>query len=100
MLEAAKHVHNVQVAGLSLKLRASHNAQTVSELIKIVDEKVKDVMGANRTVSFQNALLLAALNIAEELFLLKKTATTEFDKIEERTRIILDQIEDVSATTN
>jgi cell division protein ZapA (FtsZ GTPase activity inhibitor) len=94
--QIAKNVYEVQVAGLSLKLRSSHDAQTVSELINLVDLKVKEAMNANSSASFQNALVLATLNIAEELLLLKKTAGGELDRIEERTRQILDQIEEVS----
>lgn len=100
MQENTKNVYDVQVAGLALKLRSSHDAQTVSDLIKFVDQKVKEAMTANSTASYQNALLLASLNIAEELLLLKKTATYELDKVEERARLILDQIEQVSTADN
>lgn len=100
MQDIAKNVYEIQIAGLSLKLRSSHNAQTVSDLINLVDKKVKEAMAVNSAASFQNALVLASLNIAEELFLLKKTAAAEFDRVEQRARFILDQIEDVSAATN
>ncbi|MCB0350195.1 MAG: cell division protein ZapA [Bdellovibrionales bacterium] len=100
MQEAAKKVYEVQVAGLSLKLRSSHDAQTVSDLINLVDQKVKEAMAANSSASFQNALILATLNIAEELVLLKKTASSELGKVEQRARVILDRIEEVSPTTN
>lgn len=100
MQQSAKNLYEVQVAGLPLKLRSSHDEQTVSELVRIVDEKVKEAMSANTAVSYQNALVLASLNIAEELLLLKKTAASELDRLEERTRKILSQIEDVTSTTN
>lgn len=96
MQEVPKGVYEVQVAGLSLKLRSSHDAQTVSELIKLVDQKIKEAMSANSSASFQNALILATLNIAEELLLLKKTAGVELDRIEKRAKVILDRIEEVS----
>lgn len=92
----AKSIYEVQIAGLPLKLRSSHDSQTVSDLINLVDLKVKEAMNANKAASYQNALLLAALNIAEELLLLKKTATAEIDRIEERARIVLDQMEAMS----
>jgi len=99
-VSANKSVYEVHVAGLPLKLRSSHDAQTVSDLINLVDQKVKEVMRLNSSVSFQNALVLASLNIAEELLLLKKTAATELDRVEVRARSILDQIEDVSVAGN
>ena len=97
---SAKNVYEVHVAGLPLKLRSSHDSETVSDLINLVDQKVKEAMSANSTVSFQNALVLASLNIAEELLLLKKTVAVELDRVEQRAKTILDQIEDVTATSN
>jgi cell division protein ZapA len=97
---ATKKVYEVQVAGLPLKLRSSHDTQTVSDLINFVDQKVKEAMSANSSVSYQNALVLASLNIAEELLLLKKTASVELDRVEQRARGILDQIEDITLASN
>jgi cell division protein ZapA len=96
MQDGVKNVYDVQVAGLALKLRSSHDAQTVSDLIKFVDQKVKEAMKVNSTASYQNALMLAALNIAEELLLLKKTAAFELDNVEERARLILDHLEQIT----
>ncbi len=100
MGETVKNVYEVHVAGLPLKLRSSHDPQTVSELVNLVDQKVKEAMSANSTVSFQNALVLAALNVSEELMLLRKTLTGELSRVEERTRQILDRFEDATSTTN
>ena len=100
MGESAKNVYEVHVAGLPLKLRSSHDAKTVSELVNLVDQKVKEAMSANSTVSFQNALVLAALNVSEELMLLKKTLAHELSRVEDRTRHILDRFEDASSTSN
>jgi cell division protein ZapA (FtsZ GTPase activity inhibitor) len=61
---------------------------------------VKEAMNANSTVSFQNALVLAALNVSEELMLLKKTLASELTRVEDRTRKILDHFEDATSTTN
>jgi cell division protein ZapA (FtsZ GTPase activity inhibitor) len=94
-----KSVHEVQVAGLSLKLRSSHDAKTVSELINFVEQKINEAMKINSSASFQNALVLASLNIAEELLLLKKNAVLELDKVEHRTQAILDQLEETASPT-
>lgn len=95
-----KGLYEVQIGGLSLKLRTSHDEQTVLNLVQVVEEKIQKALTTNSTVSFQNALVLAALNIAEELMLLKKTATLELDKIEDRTRQLIEQIEDISSPSN
>lgn len=100
MSSEAKNVYEVQIAGLPLKLRSSHDSKTVSELIELVDLKVKEAMETNKGVSYQSALLLAALNIAEELVLLKRTARVEIDRVEGRARKVLDQLESMTAARN
>ena len=90
-----RSVFNVQVAGLPLKVRSSHDAKIVDELVQIVDQKVKEAMQTNATVSFQNALVLASLNLAEELVLLKQTLFSGLDRVETRSREILDRLDDV-----
>jgi len=96
-MEAGKNVYEVQVAGLPLKLRSSHDQTTVNELIGFVDQKVKEVMGAAPSISFQNELLLAALNIAEDLVLLKRVAQQELGALETQTERILEQIEEAQS---
>ncbi|MEK6555226.1 MAG: cell division protein ZapA [Bdellovibrionota bacterium] len=96
-MEAGKNVYEVQVAGLPLKLRSSHDQSTVNELIGFVDQKVKEVMGAAPSISFQNALLLAALNIAEDLVLLKRVARQELGALETQAERILEQIEEAQS---
>ena len=88
-----KNVYNVHVAGLPLRLRSGHAQDVVEELVQIVDQKVREAMQANATASYQNALVLATLNMAEELMLLKKTLFAELDQIEARTRDVLDRFE-------
>lgn len=88
-----KNVYNVHVAGLPLRLRSSHTEDVVEELVQIVDQKVKEAMQTNSTASYQNALVLATLNMAEELLLLKKTLFAELDQIEVRARDVLDRFE-------
>ncbi len=95
-----KALYEVQVAGLNMKLRSSHDEKTVLNLVQFINSKVDEAMKANGKVTFQNALVLAALNIAEELLLLKTTAATELDRIESRTRLILEKIEDVTTASN
>lgn len=79
-----KKTHEFQIAGLPYRLKSSHDDQTVQELVEFVDQKMKQAMAATKSGSFQSAAVLAALNIAEELILLKRRAHRELDLIEER----------------
>ena len=74
----------LNIAGLNFRLRSSHDEQTVQELVNFVDGKMKTAMQATKSGSFQTAALLAALNIAEELILLKRRAQAELDELEDR----------------
>lgn len=95
-----KQVYEVQIAGLPLKLKSSQKKETVDELIQCVDSKLKETMESAPNMSFQNALLLTALNLAEELLLLKKMAGEELNLIENRTQQILDQMEEIQTTSS
>jgi cell division protein ZapA len=79
-----KKTYEFTIAGLPYKLRSSHDEQTVNELVLFVDQKIQAALEATKSGSFQSAAVLAALNIAEELILLKKRARREIERIEER----------------
>lgn len=88
-----KQTFDVQIAGLPLKLRSSHDEKTVLELIHLVDEKVKQAMDSSSSISFQKALLLAALHFAEDLVFLKKAAQQELGHLESKAKAILNDLE-------
>lgn len=79
-----KKTYEFNIAGLPYRLRSSHDDQTVNELVEFVNNKMKQAMAATKSGSFQSAAVLAALNIAEELILLKKRALSELDELEDR----------------
>lgn len=81
---ADKKTYEFNIAGLPYRLRSSHDDQTVNELVEFVNNKMKQAMAATKSGSFQSAAVLAALNIAEELILLKKRALSELDELEDR----------------
>jgi cell division protein ZapA len=82
--ESDRQAYDLNIAGMSFKLRSSHDEAVVKELVQFVDEKMKQALQALKSGSFQSAAVLAALNIAEELILLKKKAHHELDLLEER----------------
>ncbi len=82
----------VHVAGVPLKLRSSHDDQTVRELVSLVDEKVKQALSSNSNISYQKALLLASLHIAEDLVFLKRAANQRLDQLEIKAKSILSEL--------
>jgi|GEM_PF-990141 len=92
-----KVAYEFNIAGLPFKLRSSHDQETVQELVRLVDHKIHQALNATKSGSVQSAAVLAALNLAEELVLLKRRALKELDRLEERTLKISQDLENTRA---
>ena len=92
-MDSEKKVYEVKVAGVPLKLRSSHEQETVNDLVGFVNQEIEKVLDSNGDIPHQSVLLLAALNMAEELTNLKKLALTEIDKIEGQTKKLIAEID-------
>lgn len=79
-----KKTYNFLIAGVPYKLKTSHDDATVQELVEFVNNKMNQAMAVTKNGSFQNAAILTAMNVAEELILLKKKAQRELEKLEEK----------------
>jgi cell division protein ZapA len=90
---STKKTFDIVIGGMSYKLRSVHDEETVQELAQLVDQRIQQAIVALKSGSFQSAAVLAALNIAEELVLLKKRALKELDRIEERALKISQDLE-------
>ena len=88
-----KELYNVTIAGLPLKLKSSHDLSTVNELASLVDGKIEQALSQGKQVSFQNALLLASLHIAEELISLKKSVNEDLNYLKTKSKKILTELE-------
>lgn len=88
-----KQVHEFKIAGVPYRLKSSHDEETVNQLIQLVQSKVEDALKLTKNGSFQNAAVLAAMNLAEELLLLKKKAHRELSRLEEKAQLLVEQID-------
>ena len=93
-METGRKIYEVNIAGIPLKLRSSHDQETVNQLASVVDSRLRQTLEASPAISFQNALILTALNLAEDHTLLKKAALRELSAVEARTQKILETIEE------
>ncbi len=82
-----------------MRLRSSHDEETVNELVRLVDTKIGETLPLTKTGSIQNASILAALNLAEELLLLKRRAKELVDGIEARAARVIEDLEKSGPTT-
>lgn len=88
-----KKIFDFHVAGVPYRLKTSHDEATAQELIEFVKNKVDKALPLTKNSSFQNAAMLAAMNIAEEYVLLKKKAQAELLVLEEQTAKVISEIE-------
>lgn len=88
-----KKTHDFLIAGVPYKLRTSHDDATVQELIDLMNGKMNQALAMTKNGSFQNAAVLTALNLAEELLLLKRRAHRELEKVEEKILKISHELE-------
>ncbi|KYG64608.1 cell division protein ZapA [Bdellovibrio bacteriovorus] len=79
-----KKTYNFLIAGVPYKLKTSHDDATVEELVTFVNNKMNQAMSVTKNGSYQNAAVLTAMNLAEELILLKRKAHRELEKLEEK----------------
>jgi cell division protein ZapA len=83
----------VEIAGVPLRLKSSHDEQTVKELVRLVDEKIREALPLTKTGSIQNASILASLNLAEEYLMLKRKALSELDGLEAKAMKVITEME-------
>lgn len=97
-VEARAQLHEVVIAGVPLRLKSSHDEQTVDELVALVDQKIREALPLTKTGSIQNAAILASLHLAEEYLLLKRKAKSELDNLEAKTLKVISELESSRTT--
>ncbi|MCJ8277556.1 MAG: cell division protein ZapA [Bdellovibrionales bacterium] len=84
--------YEVEIAGVPLRLKASHDQETVNEILKMVENQMDPKLAKT---SLRNSALLACLRLAEELYTLKQRTKEELDNLESRTLEQISQIQQV-----
>lgn len=93
----SKRILDFTIAGVPYRLKTSHDEATAQDLVEFVKSKIDEALPITKNGSFQNAAVLAAMNIAEELLLLKKKAAKEFSRIEEKTSQLINELEELKS---
>ena len=79
-----KKTHEFHIAGVPYKLKTSHDDALVNELVEFLNQRMTQALAVSKNGSYQNAAVLTALHLAEELLLLKRKATHELEALEEK----------------
>lgn len=74
--------YEVEIAGVPLRLKSSHDQETVNKILQMVEEQMDYKLAQT---SLRNSALLACLRLAEELYLLKKQTKEELESLESLT---------------
>jgi len=90
--DASSQVFDVNIAGVPLRLKSSHDEKSVQELVRIVDEKIQNALTQLKSGSIQNAAILACLNLAEEYVQLKQQTKAELSELELRAEKVLSDL--------
>jgi cell division protein ZapA len=83
----------VEIAGQRYAIRSDADEEYVHTLARYVDDKIADARRATRTVSTHQVVILAALNIADELFREQRSRAEMKQKISERVHRALERLE-------
>jgi cell division protein ZapA len=82
------------IAGQSYAIRSDADEDYVNALARYVDEKVAEARRLTRTVSTHQVVILAALNIADELFREQRSTAELKRKVRERVKRALARVDE------
>ena len=91
--------YEVQVGGCSLKLKSSHDLNTLNEILKIVEEQTEIGSKTHQgSLSVQKNLALCCLHLAEELVCFKRKLSKELESLELSTRSAMKELQKKSSS--
>ena len=85
----AKRSVVVHIAGQRYVVRSDTDETYVQTLAGFVNERIAEVQKSSRPISPQSLVLLAALNIADDLFRERKKQADLRSKVQEKSRAML-----------
>lgn len=83
----------VEVAGLKFQLKTDADEAYVKSLARFVTEKVEEVRSSSRTIATHNLALLAAMNIADDLFRSRRVSKEFRQRVRDKSRRVLEILE-------
>jgi len=84
----------VEILGREYKIRGAADAGYIAEGARYVDAKLREVSQGGVSPPADRVAIIAAMNIADELFQLKRASTEEFSSIEKRTQSLIRMLDD------
>lgn len=90
---------SVEIMGREYKIRGAADASYIREVARYVDAKLREISQGSTPAASDRVAILAAINIADELFQLRRASNEEFSSIERRTQSLIRLLDDSMPVT-
>ncbi len=99
MAELEKHTVVVKVYNQDLRLRTTEPPDYVREIARYVDAKIFEIVDSTGSTSSSKSVILAALNIADELFRERETHRKLIEQLEQGSKAIEEKLSEIDIET-
>ncbi|HET6349406.1 MAG TPA: cell division protein ZapA [Candidatus Krumholzibacteria bacterium] len=89
---------SVEILGREYRIRSAADAAYIREVARYVDAKLREVAPGASSQAPDRVAILAAMNIADELFQLRRASTEEISSIERRTQSLIRMLDEELAS--
>lgn len=91
-----KNSHKITVLGRELSVLSDSEDEEVANVVQFVNEKMEEVLRSGNGIKTLSVAILAALNISEELLILKGVNKDLCDQIERRAEKLIQLIDEAN----
>jgi cell division protein ZapA len=84
----------IEILGREYKIRGAEDPAYIQEVARYVDAKLREVSQGASGAATDRVAILAAINIADELFQLRRSSSEEFSSIERRAQSLIRLLDD------
>jgi len=91
-----KKNYNINILGQELSVLSDADDEHVAKVIKLVNEKMSEVLKSANNLKALDVAILAALNVAEDLLKLRGVNKELCDQLESRSEKLIQLIENAS----
>ena len=86
-------VAKVVIFGEEYSVRSTDDTEYVLNVAEYVDKKMRDIAANNKSMSPNKIAILTALNLAGELFDIKRKSGDDLSEVDSRAKNILDMLD-------
>ena len=86
------HSHQVTLLGREFRIKSEEGPEHIDAVANYVNSKIGEMSAAKRHVPTQTVLLLATLNMADELFKGRQRLQAITERLRKQSRALLEQL--------